>query len=141
MNGESVAVSLGVFSTGVALEEGEAMIVVTATDKAGNVARLTRTVRVDRTPPVLEILEPVLPGIELEVSRSQRWQRMCLTFRHPSFAELLPESLRRGPRRVRRSGRRGCARVDRRCIRQSGKRTFPRRSDAGCRLIGLGRRC
>ena len=40
---------------------------------------------------LLDILEPVLPGIELEVSESRRWQRMCLTFRHPSFAELLPE--------------------------------------------------
>lgn len=40
---------------------------------------------------LLEILEPVLPGIEVDVGRSQRWQRMSVTFRHPSFAELLPE--------------------------------------------------
>ncbi|HUU85476.1 MAG TPA: hypothetical protein VM243_18410 [Phycisphaerae bacterium] len=40
---------------------------------------------------LLEILGPGLPGIEIDVSDSPRWKRMCLTFRHPSFAGLLPE--------------------------------------------------
>ena len=40
---------------------------------------------------LLEALEPHLPGIEVEVDRSQRWQRMTVTFRHRKFAALLPE--------------------------------------------------
>ena len=40
---------------------------------------------------LIEFLEPALPGIEVEVGTAERWQRMCLRFRHPSFEELLPE--------------------------------------------------
>jgi len=38
-----------------------------------------------------KLLEPHLPGIEVEVGRSRRWQRMTVTFRHEKFASLLPE--------------------------------------------------
>jgi len=40
---------------------------------------------------LLDILEPHLPGIEVQVGRSQRWRRMTVTFRHQKFAPLLPE--------------------------------------------------
>lgn len=40
---------------------------------------------------LLGILEPHLPGIEVQVGRSQRWRRMTVTFRHQKFAPLLPE--------------------------------------------------
>ena len=40
---------------------------------------------------LLEFLEPTLKGIEIEVSRSQRWKRTALTFRHRAFADWLPE--------------------------------------------------
>ncbi|MHC4066754.1 MAG: DUF2695 domain-containing protein, partial [Planctomycetota bacterium] len=35
--------------------------------------------------------EPHLPGVEVTVSRSKRWKRLKLTFRHPRFTALLPE--------------------------------------------------
>ena len=38
-----------------------------------------------------EILEPVLPGIEVDLSYSDRWKRPQLTFCHPVFSVLLPE--------------------------------------------------
>ncbi|MCK5252795.1 MAG: hypothetical protein KAQ96_07585, partial [Thermoplasmata archaeon] len=59
VNGEPVDVSTGSFSFPFTLEESDVLIVVTAVDPAGNVAILTRSVRVDRTPPVLEIIDPV----------------------------------------------------------------------------------
>lgn len=40
---------------------------------------------------LLDILEPHLPGIEVQVVRSQRWRRLTVTFRHQKFAPLLPE--------------------------------------------------
>ena len=59
VNGELVDASTGSFSFTVALEEGESNFFITSVDPAGNVASVTRTVHVDRTPPVLEILGPV----------------------------------------------------------------------------------
>ena len=40
---------------------------------------------------LLEILEPHLPGIEVEVGQAKRWNRLTLTFRHERFGPLLPE--------------------------------------------------
>jgi hypothetical protein len=59
VNGELVDASTGSFSFTVALEEEESNFFITSVDPAGNVASVTRTVHVDRTPPVLEILGPV----------------------------------------------------------------------------------
>ncbi|MCK5251503.1 MAG: hypothetical protein KAQ96_01085, partial [Thermoplasmata archaeon] len=58
VNGEPVEPDHGAFSFPLSLEEGEVLLVITAVDLAGNVASVTRTVRVDRTPPTLEALEP-----------------------------------------------------------------------------------
>jgi hypothetical protein len=58
VNGEPVEPDHGAFSFPLSLEEGEVLLVITAEDLAGNVASVTRTVRVDRTPPTLEALEP-----------------------------------------------------------------------------------
>jgi len=38
-----------------------------------------------------KLLEPHLPGVEVDVGRSRRWQRLTVTFRHEKFAALLPE--------------------------------------------------
>lgn len=38
-----------------------------------------------------EMLSPTHPGIEVEIAQHPRWQRRCVTFRWPGFAELLPE--------------------------------------------------
>lgn len=38
-----------------------------------------------------ELLSPACPGIQVDVGISDRWKRMCLTFRWPGFADLLPE--------------------------------------------------
>ncbi len=38
-----------------------------------------------------ELLDPVFAGIEIEVGRSERWQRTQLIFRHAAFADWLPE--------------------------------------------------
>lgn len=38
-----------------------------------------------------EMLSPSHPGIEVEIAQHPRWQRRCVTFRWPGFAELLPE--------------------------------------------------
>ncbi|MCP4250548.1 MAG: hypothetical protein GY778_26185 [bacterium] len=40
---------------------------------------------------LLEILEPHLPGIEIDVGQARRWKRLTLTFRHERFGPLLPE--------------------------------------------------
>ncbi len=40
---------------------------------------------------LLDLLEPALPGIEVDVGLSDRWKRMCLTFRHKSFGGLFLE--------------------------------------------------
>ncbi len=37
------------------------------------------------------LLEPGFPGIAVEVEHSDRWDRMCVTFRWPGFADLLAE--------------------------------------------------
>jgi len=49
----------GAFSTLVIVMEGSSAIDITAEDTAGNIAIIERTIRVDRTAPVLEVLEPV----------------------------------------------------------------------------------
>ena len=40
---------------------------------------------------LLELLSPALPGIQVDVGHSDRWDRTCLTFRWDGFAETLPE--------------------------------------------------
>jgi len=59
VNGNLVEADGGEFSTEISLPEGDATIHVMATDGAGNVARLLRTIHVDRTAPLLEIIEPI----------------------------------------------------------------------------------
>jgi hypothetical protein len=58
VNGQQVQADGGAFSVPLSLDEGEASVVVTAVDLAGNTAMVTRTFRVDRTPPSLEVQEP-----------------------------------------------------------------------------------
>ncbi len=59
VNGDSVLVSNGSFSTSVLLTEGINSITVVATDAAGNSLSVTRSVRLDTTPPVLTITSPL----------------------------------------------------------------------------------
>ena len=40
---------------------------------------------------LVELLSPLYPGIEVTVEHSNRWDRMCATFRWSGFAGLLPE--------------------------------------------------
>lgn len=38
-----------------------------------------------------QLLEPHFPGIAATVAHSERWDRMCVTFRWDGFTDLLPE--------------------------------------------------
>jgi len=58
VNGEPVEIINGSYRRRIDLEEGDFVIRVTCTDRAGNVAVKTRLVRVDWTPPGLTIVEP-----------------------------------------------------------------------------------
>jgi len=40
---------------------------------------------------LLQLLAPAMPGIQVQVGTSRKWRRTRLTFRHASFADLLPE--------------------------------------------------
>lgn len=40
---------------------------------------------------LLVMLQPSFPGITVAVGPDERWNRMCVVFRWPGFAELLPE--------------------------------------------------
>ena len=40
---------------------------------------------------LVAMLEPTFRGITVEIRRGERWKRMCVTFRWPDFAELVPE--------------------------------------------------
>ena len=58
INGRSVQVQLGKFSTTVFLDEGNNTILITATDDAGNTATVWRTVVLDTTAPFIELQSP-----------------------------------------------------------------------------------
>ena len=58
INGNSVPVSNGSFNTTVNLTEGTDKIIIVATDAAGNTTTISRTVKVDRTPPALVVSSP-----------------------------------------------------------------------------------
>jgi YD repeat-containing protein len=59
INGDSVLVTNGSFSTSVLLSEGINTIAIVATDAAGNSSSQTRSVRLDTIPPVITITAPV----------------------------------------------------------------------------------
>jgi RHS repeat-associated protein len=59
INGDSVLVTNGSFSTSVLLSEGINTIAIVATDAAGNSSSQTRSVRLDTIPPVITITSPV----------------------------------------------------------------------------------
>ena len=48
----------GSFSGRITVEEGEAQILVVATDAAGNTTDTTRTITIDQSPPVIENIQP-----------------------------------------------------------------------------------
>jgi len=58
VNGRDVGLSSGKFSTMVYLSEGDNIILVSATDDAGNTATLTRRVVLDTQAPFIELLSP-----------------------------------------------------------------------------------
>jgi RHS repeat-associated protein len=58
VNGSSVPVTDGSFSTTISLVEGMNTITIVATDAAGNKTTVTKTVRLDTVPPELTVIEP-----------------------------------------------------------------------------------
>jgi RHS repeat-associated protein len=59
INGNSVPISNGTFTTTVNLAEGTNKITIVATDAAGNTTSISRTVRVDRIAPALVVSSPL----------------------------------------------------------------------------------
>ena len=68
VNGEQVEVINGTFRKTVDLVESDFTITVTSTDQAGNMAEKVRTLHVDWTPPVLEIVAPEEPEVYVRES-------------------------------------------------------------------------
>ncbi len=68
VNGEEVDVVNGSYRKRLDLVEGDFTITVTATDPAGNVAEKARTIHVDWTAPVLDIVAPEAPEVYVRES-------------------------------------------------------------------------
>ena len=68
VNGKSVPVTNGSFSSEVILNEGKESIIIVATDAAGNQTTVTKLVVCDRTPPALVVSQP--PGFTVTNSPS-----------------------------------------------------------------------